>query len=106
MNKKLFKQGDIVVCIDPPKRPMYVEIGIDQLEFGEIYKIRRYDLNNTMSIRPLVYLQKWNGFSGSKKDSIFFQKRFILRSSITAKELVFMKVKYKLGIKNEFSNNS
>jgi len=99
MNKnRLFKPGNIVVCINPPKQPMYVELSMDQLEFGEIYKIIGYDLSNKMNVRTLVSLKKWNGFSGSKKDGSFYQERFILRSSITAKELVFMKVKYKLGI--------
>ncbi len=93
MNKRLFKPGDIVVCIDPPRQGMYSILNMDQLEFGKIYKVRDYHRDD------LVYLKKWNGFGGSKNDGSFWQKRFILRSSVTDEELVFMKVKFKFGVK-------
>jgi len=104
MNKsRLFKKGDIIVCIDPAGS-MYNSEGVDQLEFGKTYKIYGYKDNDT-EFYINIYLEKWNGFSGNIKQGdgncTFWDKRFILRSSITDAELVFMKVKYKLGIKYE-----
>ena len=101
MNKRLFKPGDIVVCIDPPLQGMYEDYGVDQLKFGEIYKVRNHYTGDSGYLRTNIYLQKWNEFSGSRNSGqcSFLQKRFILRSSITDKELVFMKVKYKFGVK-------
>ncbi len=102
MNKRLFKPGDIIVCIDPPLNPMYEEDGIDQLKFGEIYKIREYKESSSF-LHTNVVLGKWRGFSGSGSSGgcSFLQNRFILRSSLTDKELIFLKVKHRFGFKYE-----
>lgn len=104
MNKKLFKPGDIVVCISSPNYEMYVDHSVDQLEYGGVYMFQDYKVQeNEFKHDRLLYLKKWDGFSGNKHQNNgncgFLQSRFILRSSITSKELVFMKVKHKLGIK-------
>ena len=101
MNKRLFKKGNIVVCIDPAGS-MYDSAGVDQLEFGKTYKIYNYK-DTDKSLYTNIYLEKKDGFSGNcgqdQEHCTFLQDRFILKSSITDAELVFMKVKYKLGIK-------
>jgi len=105
MNKRLFKPGDIVVCIDPAGN-MYECDRVDQLIFGKTYKINSYK-DTKPTFYNNVYLEKWNGFSGNCKQNqehcTFLQKRFILKSSLTDKELIFLKVKYKFGFKYENS---
>ena len=96
MEKRLFKKGDIVVCIDPAG-DMYSKV--DQLEYGKTYKIHGY--KNDPELYTNIYLEKWNGFGGNYQQNngncSFLEERFILRSTLT-EELVFKITKHKLGI--------
>ncbi len=102
MNKRLFKPGDIVVCIDPPDYDMYPSVG--RLEYGKVYMFHAYKDKEYSSLdhNELLYLRKWNGFSGNITQNYgncgFLQSRFKLKKDLTKKE-VFKITKFKFGIK-------
>ena len=98
MNKRLFKPGDIVVCITVAGN-MYHSNSVDNLIYGKTYMIHDYKpkLGNTH-----VYLRKWNGFSGNIKQNggncSFMATRFKLKKDLT-KEEIFEITKFKFGVK-------
>ncbi len=100
MNKRLFKPGDIVVCLESAGN-MYHSNGVDSLIYGKTYMIHSYK-SNFIDGTINIYLRKWNGFSGNVKQSSgncsFMATRFKLKKDLT-KEEIFEITKFKFGIK-------
>lgn len=90
--------------MNPPGHEMYYDSGVNQLEYGKVYIFQRYknEIENINKIDPLLYLKKWDGFSGNEHQNNgncgFLQSRFILKSDLSEKQ-VFKIIKHKLGIK-------
>ena len=106
MNKRLFKPGDIVVCMDGA-HGMYKTHGVDDVEYGKTYMIYDYKpisnkQHSHVCLNTHVYLRKWNGFSGNIEQNdgncSFLASRFKLKKDLT-KEEVFEITKFKFGVK-------